>query len=130
MLTKIMENKKILVVEDEPTLQRTMTEYLINEGFQVVSAMDGEKAVELAKTEEPDLIVLDIVLPKKDGYAVLEEVKADEKTKSIPIILLTNLEGAEDIQKAFEKGATTYLVKSDYQLEDVARKIKETLKIV
>ncbi len=99
---KIMNNKKILVVEDETTLQRTMTEYLINEGFQISSALDGEKGVELAKSELPDLIILDIILPKKDGYAVLEEIKADEKTKNIPIILLTNLEGAEDIQKAFE----------------------------
>ena len=124
-----MNNKKILVVEDETTLQRTMTEYLINEGFQISSALDGEKGVELAKSELPDLIILDIILPKKDGYAVLEEIKADEKTKNIPIILLTNLEGAEDIQKAFEKGATTYLVKSDYQLEDIVKKIKEILKI-
>ncbi len=124
-----MNNKKILVVEDETTLQRTMTEYLINEGFQVSSALDGEKGIELAKSKLPDLIILDIILPKKDGYAVLEEIKADEKTKNIPIILLTNLEGAEDIQKAFEKGATTYLVKSDYQLGDIVKKIKEILKI-
>ncbi len=121
--------KKILVIEDEATLQRTMTEYLISEGFKVFSAMDGEKGLELAKSELPDLIVLDIILPKKDGYAVLEEVKADEKTKDIPIILLTNLEGAGDVQKAFEKGATTYLVKSNYRLEDIVKKIKEILKI-
>ncbi len=121
--------KKILVVEDETTLQRTMTEYLISEGFDVFSAMDGQEGIDLAKSELPDLIMLDIILPKKDGYVVLEEIKADEKTKNIPIILLTNLEGAEDVQKAFEKGATTYLVKANYKLEDIVKKIKEILKI-
>jgi len=85
--------------------------------------------LKLAEKEIPDLILLDIILPKVDGYEFLERMKKNEKTKDIPIILLTNLESAEDIQKAFEKGATTYLVKSDYKLEDIAKKIKNTLKI-
>jgi len=67
-------------------------------------------------------------LPKKDGFKVLEEIKQDETTKNIPVILLTNLESIDDIQKAFDKGATTYLVKSEYKLEDVVKKINETLK--
>ncbi len=83
----------------------------------------------LAKKEIPDLILLDIILPKKNGYEVLEELKKDEQTKKIPVILLTNLESPEDIEKAFEKGASTYLVKSDYRLEDIVKKIKETLKM-
>lgn len=124
-----MENKKILVIEDEATLQKALTEYLTEEKFEVVGALDGEEGVEKAETEMPDLILLDIILPKMDGFKVLEEIKSNEKTKKIPVILLTNLESAEDIQKAFEKGATTYLVKSDYKLEDVVSKIKETLKI-
>lgn len=121
--------KKILVIEDEATLQRAMTEYLTEERFEVVSALDGERGLELAKSESPDLIILDIILPKKDGYSVLEDIKKDEKTKKIPVILLTNLESTENIQKAFEKGASTYLVKSDYKLEDISKKIEETLKI-
>jgi CheY-like chemotaxis protein len=64
-----------------------------------------------------------------DGYKILEKIKEDPKTKNIPVVLLTNLESAEDIQKAFEKGATNYLVKSDYKLEDVVKKIKEILKM-
>lgn len=119
----------ILIVEDEPTLNKALTEFLAEAGFATLSASDGEEAVKLAKAENPKLILLDIILPKKDGYEVLDELKADEKTKKIPIILLTNLESAEDIQKAFDKGATTYLVKSNYKLEDVLGKIKEILKI-
>jgi len=124
-----MNKKKILVIEDEATLQNTMSEYLRDENFEVVSALDGEQGTTLAKLEMPDLILLDIILPKKDGYKVLEDIRADKKTRNIPVILLTNLESIKDIQKAFEKGATTYLVKSDYKLEDIVKKIKETLKI-
>jgi len=119
---------KILIVEDEPTLNKALSEFLTEEGFGVFSALDGQAGVDLARTKKPDLILLDIVFPKKDGFEVLNELKADEKTKKIPIILLTNLESMENIQKAFDKGATTYLVKSNYKLEEVAEKIKEVLK--
>ena len=120
---------KILIVEDEAALQRAMMEFLIAEGFEIVSALDGEQGVAMAKKEKPDLVLLDIILPRKDGYEVLEEIKSDPETKNIPVILLTNLESPEDIQKAFDKGASTYLVKSDYKLEEVVCKIKEVLKI-
>lgn len=106
-----------------------MAEYLAAEKFEAIEAADGETGLELAKKHVPDLVLLDIILPKKNGYEVLEELKNDEKTKKIPVILLTNLESPEDIEKAFEKGASTYLVKSDYRLEDIVKKIKETLKI-
>jgi DNA-binding response OmpR family regulator len=121
--------KKVLVIEDEITLQKALTEFLTADDFDVFEAMDGEAGVIAAKEKKPDLILLDIIIPKKDGYEVLEELKKDPATKNIPIILLTNLETPEDIQKAFEKGATTYLVKSDYKLEDIVKRIKEALKI-
>lgn len=121
--------KKILIVEDEMTLHKALVEYLEEENFHVINAYDGEAGISAAKDKKPDLILLDIILPKKDGYEVLTELKSDESTKKIPVILLTNLGSTEDIQKAFEKGATTYLIKSDYKLEDVVRKIKETLKM-
>jgi DNA-binding response OmpR family regulator len=124
-----MDKKKILVVEDEETLRKALVEYLEDEGFEVISAADGEEGVKMAKTKKVDLVLLDIILPKKDGYEVLEEIKNNDKTEHIPVILLTNLESAEDIQKAFDKGATTYLIKSDYKLEEVVKKIKETLKM-
>jgi DNA-binding response OmpR family regulator len=120
---------KILIVEDEATLRKTMSEYLLAEKFETIEAPDGESGLEEAKRQTPDLILLDIILPKKNGFEVLEELKKNEKTKKIPVILLTNLESTEDIEKAFEKGAVTYLVKSDYRLEDIIKKIKETLKM-
>ena len=120
---------KILIVEDEVTLRQAMTDYLTGEKFEVINAADGLEGLNLAKSKLPDLIILDIILPKMNGYKVLEKIKEDPKTKGIPVVLLTNLESAEDVQKAFDKGATTYLVKSDYRLEDIVKKIKETLKM-
>lgn len=121
--------KKILIIEDEDTLQRALLEFLEAEGFEAISAADGETGLEMVRTEKPDLVLLDIIIPKKDGYKVLAEIKKDPKTKKIPVILLTNLESPEDVQRAFELGATTYLVKSNYKLEDVVNRIKEMLKM-
>jgi DNA-binding response OmpR family regulator len=120
---------RILIIEDEAALQDSMTGYLKAEKFEVSSALDGEKGLLMARSDNPDLILLDIILPKKNGFEVLEELKKDDKTKKIPVILLTNLESPEDIDKAFAKGASTYLVKSDYKLEDIVEKIKKTLKM-
>ncbi len=108
-------------------MNKALAEFLSEAGFEVLSAYDGEEALRLAKEKKPELILLDIILPKKDGYEVLDELKADGKTAKIPIILLTNLESAENIQKAFDKGTTTYLVKSNYKMEDIVKKIKEVL---
>ena len=120
--------KKILFIEDEPTLQKEVEEIFKQEDFRISAAFDGEKGLELAKKTKPDLILLDLILPKKDGFEVLKELKADEKTKNIPVIVLTNLEGMGDVEKALELGATTYLVKANYELEDVVTKIKGLLK--
>jgi CheY-like chemotaxis protein len=101
---KSMAKQNIMVVEDEVTLHDALLEYLKAEGFETVSAMDGEEALIKVKSEKPDLVLLDIILPKKDGYEVLEELKKDEATKNIPVILLTNLGSNDDIQKAFDRG--------------------------
>ncbi|MFA6047200.1 MAG: response regulator [Parcubacteria group bacterium] len=124
-----MSKKKILIVEDESALNQALGEFLTAENFEVISALDGAEGAKIAIAKRPDLILLDIILPKKDGYEVLDELKSNDSTKDIPVILLTNLESAQDIQKAFEKGATTYLVKSSYKMQDVVKKIKETLKM-
>jgi DNA-binding response OmpR family regulator len=124
-----MENKKVLIVEDDPILQRTVFDFLALEGFEMVAASNGEEGIEMAKSENPDLILLDIILPKKDGFEVIETLKADEKTKNIPIILLTNLGSLNDVEKALKMGANNYLVKADYKMEEVAKKVKEVLKI-
>lgn len=124
-----MKKYKILIIEDESSLQASLKEFLSLENFETASAFNGEEGVELAIKECPDLILLDIILPKKNGFEVLEEIKKNEKTKKIPVILLTNLESPDDVTKAFEMGVTTYLVKSSYSLEDIVKKIKETINV-
>ncbi|MEK7559962.1 MAG: response regulator [Patescibacteria group bacterium] len=116
--------KKILFIEDEESLQKTMRDSLERSGYSMVSAMDGENGILLAKNENPDLILLDLILPKKDGFEVLKALKSDSRTDGIPVIVLTNLEGSGDIEKVLSLGARTYLVKSNYSLDDVLSKIK------
>jgi len=120
--------QKIIFIEDESALQKTFGEILKQEGYEVISALDGETGIRLAKTQKPDLILLDLVLPKINGFDVLGQLKKDEETKEIPVIVLTNLEGAEDIDRVLELGATTYLVKENYSLEEVVEKVRQTLK--
>jgi DNA-binding response OmpR family regulator len=119
--------KKVLFVEDEFALQKSIGGFLEKEGYKIIKAMDGEEGLRLAKEELPDLILIDIILPKLDGLKVLEKIKEEEKTKSIPVIILTNLEGTENVQKALELGATTYLVKSNYTLEEIVKKVNKAL---
>ncbi len=120
--------KKILFIEDEPTLQKAVGEIFAQEELEILSALDGETGMELIKKEKPDLVLLDLILPKKDGFQILKEMKEDEKLKGIPVIVLTNLEGLGDVEKAMSLGAVTYLVKTNYELEDVVKMIKQILK--
>jgi len=119
--------KKILFIEDESALQKTFRDVLEKEGYQMISALDGESGLNLAKSQKPDLILLDLILPKKDGFEVLKELKKDEATKEIPVIVLTNLEDIESVEKAIELGANTYLVKAQYTLNEVIQKVKKAL---
>jgi DNA-binding response OmpR family regulator len=119
--------KKILFIEDEAALQKTFRDILEKEGYQMISALDGESGLRLAKSQKPDLILLDLILPRKDGFEVLKELKEDEATEGIPVIVLTNLEDIESVERAIELGATTYLVKAQYTLEEVIQKVKKAL---
>jgi len=119
--------KTILFIEDESALQKTFGEILKQEGYEMISALDGEIGPRLAKSKKPDLILLDLILPKVHGFEVLKQLKQDEETKSIPVIVLTNLEGIKDVDMALEIGATTYLVKTQYSLEEIVEKIKKAL---
>ncbi len=119
--------KKILFVEDESALQKTFGDILKQEGYEVVSALDGEVGLKLAKTQSPDLILLDLILPKMDGFEVLEKLKEVPETKDIPVIILTNMGRMEEIGKALELGAKTYLVKANYTLQEVVEKVKQAL---
>ncbi|MBU4481102.1 response regulator [Patescibacteria group bacterium] len=123
--------KTILFIEDESALQRTFGEFLTKANYDIISALDGEVGLKLANPpaggKKPDLILLDLVLPKINGFDVLMALKEDRETKNIPVIVLTNLEGIEDVNKAIELGATTYLVKVKYSPEEVVKKIEKVL---
>ena len=119
--------KKILFIEDEAVLQEAFGGFLKQAGYKVLSALDGEIGLRLAKTEKPDLILLDIVLPKYNGFEVLGKLKSEKETENIPVIVLTNMEKMEDINKAIELGAKTYLVKTQYELKEVIDKIKKII---
>ena len=122
-----MATKTILFIEDEQALQDSMAEMLKSEGYEMLAALDGEAGLKVAQDKHPDLILLDLILPKKDGFKVLQELKTDSRLKNVPIIVLTNLEGVGDVEKALALGASTYLVKANYSLEEVVNKIKEAL---
>ena len=117
--------KKILIIEDESALQKTLGEILSQEGYEVLSALNGEIGLKLAQSKKPDLILLDLILPKIHGFDVLKKIKDNPETREIPVIVLTNLESIEDIKKAMELGATTYLVKANYSLEELTIKINQ-----
>ena len=119
--------KRILFIEDESALQKTFGEVLSQAGYEMTSALDGEIGLRLAKIKKPDLILLDLILPKVHGLEVLKKLKGDKETKDIPVIILTNLEGMINIEKAIELGAKGYLVKAQYSLEEIVQKIKAAL---
>ncbi|TSD00779.1 MAG: two component transcriptional regulator, winged helix family [Parcubacteria group bacterium Athens0714_25] len=121
------KKKKIVIIEDEVILRETLQDFLEKEDFEVDSAADGEVGVEMVMRKNPDLVLLDIILPKKNGYDVISELRENQSTKDVPIILLTNLGSIKDIEKALALGATTYLVKADYQLKEIVEKIKGIL---
>lgn len=119
--------KTILIIDDEEALQKTLGEFLQSNGYQIISALDGEIGFSLIKEKKPDLILLDIIMPKKNGLDVLKLLKNDPEAKDIPVIVLTNLAEVADVDKALNLGATTYLVKGDHTLVDILQKIKATL---
>ena len=119
--------KKILFIEDEAALQKTFNEILNEQGYEVIPALDGETGLRLAQTINPDLILLDLVLPKIHGFEILKKIKQDENIKDIPVIILTNSENVENINKSIELGAFAYLVKADYSLNEVVEKVEKAL---
>lgn len=118
---------KILLIEDDSFLVEMYTAKLELENFEVMAAEDGKKGLDLAKKEKPDIILLDILMPKMDGFVVLDHLKKEDATKNIPVVLLTNLGQKEDVKKGFEKGAVGYLIKAHFMPSEVVDKIKEIL---
>lgn len=120
---------KILVVEDEKPMANILGKELTKLGHVVEFAYDGAEAMEKAKIMKPDLILLDIILPKADGFEVLEQVKADSDISSVPVIVLSNLGTDADIKHAIRLGAVDYFVKAQHPLLEITEKITEFLSI-
>ena len=116
--------KKILFVEDDPFLIDIYTTKLKEAGFEVKVSTNGQEALEKIKEEQFDLLLLDIVLPQIDGWAILEKIK----NASLKIIILSNLSQKEEVEKGLKLGATKYLIKAHYTPSEVVEEIKETLK--
>ncbi|MFA6105227.1 MAG: response regulator [Patescibacteria group bacterium] len=119
--------KKLLIVEDERTLLKVLKERFSKEGYEVSTAGDGAVALEMALTDHPDLILLDIVMPIMDGMTVLKKLRGNEWGKDVPVVLLTNLNIADKVADALDRGVYDYLVKSDWSLEDIVTKVNERL---
>lgn len=120
---------KILIVEDDSLLSNMYAAKFKKDGFDVSTAGNGEEGLAKIQSEKPDIILLDIMMPKMNGLEVLEKVKADNALKSIPVILLTNLaRGEDDVNKGLELGAVAYLVKSKVTPVEVVTKIKQVIK--
>jgi len=121
------EKIKILLVEDDAFLLGMYATKFELENFKVVMAEDGEKAVRVALKELPDIILLDVLLPKQNGFEVLRQLKADKATAGIPVILLTNLSQKDEIDQGLKMGAKDYLIKAHFMPSEVVDKIKKVL---
>lgn len=117
----------ILIVEDDPLMSRLYHKIFTFEGYKVETAPDGQEGLEKTRTVKPNLILLDVMMPKMNGLEVLDKLKSDPETKSIPVIMLTNLAGQQDAETALSKGAVKYIVKSEYEPKQVANMVKEIL---
>lgn len=124
-----MEKKeKILIVEDETPLRNVLRDKLVREGFTVLEAKNGEEGLEAALRDHPDLILLDIVMPRMDGMTMLKKLRNDAWGAEAKVIILTNLSESAKVLEAMAQGSYNYLVKSDWKLEDVVVRVRETLK--
>ncbi len=119
-----MSKQKIVLVEDDEILSKVLATELKDAGFEVSQAFDGEAGLELVRSKRPNLVLLDLILPKKHGFVVLEELKKSPDTKDIPVIILTLLGEDEDIKKGLRLGANDYLVKSSHAIAEIVEKIK------
>jgi CheY-like chemotaxis protein len=117
----------ILLIDDAPDFRRIYRHFLSREGYRIQEAEDGEKAFQVLRTYKPDLILLDLVLPKASGFDVLRQIRADPATKDIPVVILSGLGNEENIKRGIALGATYHSVKGVESIRDVLRKISLSL---
>jgi CheY-like chemotaxis protein len=121
------ERARILLAEDDRFLRKAAEARLRQHGYTVVTAVDGEEALRLARAESPDLVLLDLIMPKMQGFEVLRELKRDPATVAIPVIVLSNLGQERDVQQALTDGAIAYFVKANLSLQDLAQHVERAL---
>jgi len=119
--------RRVLLVEDDRFLRKAAGAMLRRRGFSVLTAEDGEVALRVARAESPDLILLDLIMPKMQGFEVLKTLKSDPQTCAIPVIILSNLGQESDFKAAREMGAADYWVKANLELEELIQRIEEKL---
>ncbi|PJB08778.1 response regulator [bacterium (Candidatus Gribaldobacteria) CG_4_9_14_3_um_filter_33_9] len=119
--------KKILIAEDEAILSTLLEKKLIEEGYQIFVAEDGEKTMEILNKEKVDLLLLDIIMPKKSGFEVMEEMKKDSKLSKIPVIIISNSGQPVELSKIKELGAKDWLIKTEFSPQEVVEKIKKQI---
>lgn len=120
-------SKKVLIIEDEEILAKILLDKFQNSGLEARVAKDGEVALPATRDFLPDIIVLDLILPKKHGFEVLQELKADPELKVIPVVILSNLGREEEIRKGMDLGAEDYLVKAQNPIKAVLEKVRSLL---
>ena len=119
--------KKIVLIEDDQILLKALNMELLKQGYEILSSIDGQSGIELVKKEIPDLVILDLVLPKMHGFNVLELLKVDQNTRNIPVVILSNLGQIDDVKKGIKLGAEDYYIKASTDLSDLSKKIKNLL---
>lgn len=118
---------KVLLIEDDPLVSRMYSKVFEYEGFKVDAAVDGAQGLLKAKDILPDIILLDVMMPRMNGMEVLDAIQKEPKLASIPVVVLTNLSGTQDTQNALKRGAVDYLVKSEYRPKEVVEKVQNIL---
>lgn len=116
---------KVLIIEDDQLIQRMYEKIFTFEKFEVELASNGEEGLDKARSVSPTIILLDVMMPKMNGIEVLEKLKQDPATRAIPVIMLSNLAGENDVETALSKGAVKYIIKSEYEPKQIADMVQE-----
>lgn len=122
-----MAKNKILIIEDDSFISDMYRMKMESEGFDVKVAEDGQKGLEQINFEKPDLVLLDVVMPKMDGFTVLQTIKEDPEIQDVPVVLLTNLGQKDSVEKGLKLGALDYVIKAHFTPAEVVEKVREIL---
>lgn len=122
-------NTKILIVDDDPFILDMYVIKFKEQGFQIDTATDGKMALEKIKTNSPDILLLDVVMPKMDGFDVIKKIQESKAPRTFKVLFLTNFGQKEDVERGMQMGADGYIIKAHFTPSEVVAKVKELLKI-